>query len=66
MNNEQLLELLKEVLEMDEISLDMELDGELWDSLAVVSFIATVSERYDIVYTAEKAIMANNVRDLLA
>jgi acyl carrier protein len=65
MDSKQLLELVKEVMESDDITLDTEFDEESWDSLAVVTFIALVSEKYDIVYNSEKAIMAKRVSELL-
>ncbi|EGQ8295088.1 acyl carrier protein [Vibrio parahaemolyticus] len=65
MNSEQLVELVKEVVELEDITLESELDEELWDSLAVVTFISLVNERFDIVVPAEKVISANVVKDLL-
>ncbi|MCK7630244.1 acyl carrier protein [Shewanella putrefaciens] len=65
MNSEQLVELVKEVVELDDITLETELDDELWDSLAVVTFISLVNERFDIVVPAEKVITASVVKDLL-
>ncbi|ABU69676.1 MULTISPECIES: acyl carrier protein [Vibrio] len=67
MNEGQVIELVKEVLvsDLDEITLETELNEDNWDSLAVVTFIALVNEKYDVVFPADKAIMAETVKDLL-
>lgn len=65
MNSEELLDIVKEVLEQDDITLETELGEDLWDSLAVVTFISIVSDKYDIILSPEKVITANVVKDLL-
>lgn len=65
MNSEQLLEVVKEVVEQDDITLDTELNEEIWDSLAVVSFISIVNDKYDLILSPEKVISAGVVKDLL-
>lgn len=67
MNEGQVIELVKEVLvsDLDEITLETELNEDNWDSLAVVTFIALVNEKYGVVFPADKAIMAETVKDLL-
>ncbi|MBY6198455.1 acyl carrier protein [Vibrio hangzhouensis] len=65
MNSEQILELVKEVLELDDITLETELDDDTWDSLAVVTYIALANDRYGLVLSPEKVIAAETVKDLL-
>ncbi|MGR5297177.1 phosphopantetheine-binding protein [Vibrio mediterranei] len=65
MDSEQILELVKEVLELDDITLETELDDDTWDSLAVVTYIALANDRYELVLSPEKVIAAETVKDLL-
>ncbi|MFH0259628.1 phosphopantetheine-binding protein [Vibrio barjaei] len=64
MDSEQILELVKEVLELDDITLETELDDDTWDSLAVVTYIALANDRYELVLSPEKVIAAETVKDL--
>ncbi len=41
-------------------------DVEAWDSLAVISFIALVDEKFDILVETEKLAAAESVGDLYA
>jgi len=67
MNKKEFLGQLEEMLEMDEGSLKGEdlLDSlEIWDSLAVVSFIALVDQSLQMVISPEKFSDAQSVDDL--
>jgi acyl carrier protein len=51
---EDLVEALKDILEVDELVLSAELSTyEMWDSLSALSLIAFVEERYSIVVGAD-------------
>ncbi|MBB6252237.1 acyl carrier protein [Nitrospirillum iridis] len=69
MNRKEFLAALDEMLELDPGTLQgpEELDGiDSWDSLAVISFIALVDEKFDTVVAGEDLAKAKTVDDLLA
>lgn len=68
MNGAEFLRELDEMLELDPGSLtgaEALADVEGWDSLAVISFIALVDEKLDLVVEGEKLARAKTVADLL-
>ncbi|PLY16318.1 MAG: hypothetical protein C0631_04085 [Sedimenticola sp.] len=69
MKKKDFLLLIEDVLEVDEGSLNgteaLE-DLEMWDSLAVVTFIALVDEHLEMSISPEKISAAKSVSDLLA
>lgn len=69
MDRKDFLLALDETLELDPGTLtgDETLDSlDSWDSLAVISFIALVDEKLEIVVEGEKLAQAKTVNDLLA
>ncbi|MEE3623240.1 phosphopantetheine-binding protein [Nitrospirillum sp. BR 11752] len=69
MNRNEFLAALDEMLELDPGTLTggEELDGiDSWDSLAVISFIALVDEKFNTVVAGEDLAKAKTVDDLLA
>ncbi|MEA1653149.1 acyl carrier protein [Nitrospirillum sp. BR 11164] len=69
MNRNEFLAALDEMLELDPGTLTggETLDGiDSWDSLAVISFIALVDEKFNIVVAGEDLAKAKTVDDLLA
>lgn len=69
MTKQELFTELEEVLELDEGSLkdeDILADIEMWDSLAVVTFIAVVDEHLEMTLEPEKISQAKTVSDLVA
>ncbi|MBP2230502.1 acyl carrier protein [Azospirillum agricola] len=69
MDRKEFLLALDETLELEPGTLtgDETLESlEAWDSLAVISFIALVDERLNIVVEGEKLARAKTVSDLLA
>ena len=68
MTKKKFLNLLEEALEADENSLtcEDELDGSpLWDSLAIVVFIAMVDENFDVTLSPGNIAEAKTVQDLV-
>ncbi|SMH45495.1 phosphopantetheine-binding protein [Azospirillum agricola] len=69
MDRKEFLLALDETLELEPGTLtgDETLESlEAWDSLAVISFIALVDERLNLVVEGEKLARAKTVSDLLA
>lgn len=69
MNAKDFLLALDEMLELDPGTLkgDEALDDlDNWDSLAVISFIALVDEKFGMVVEGQKLAKAKSVADLLA
>ncbi|MEZ9909387.1 acyl carrier protein [Vibrio sp. 10N.261.51.A3] len=64
-NVNQLLEIVAEILEIDDVSLDTELNEENWDSLAVVTFISEADNEFDTVVSPSQVNKATKVADLL-
>jgi len=59
---------LDEMLELDPGTLtgnEMLADLDMWDSLAIISFIALVDEQYGIVVEGERLAQARTIDDLM-
>ena len=68
MTKEEKIEAIADVLELDidEISEDMILDEiETWDSVAVLSVIAIINEKFDRFPLAEEILQYKTVEDLM-
>ena len=63
----QLLEIVAEILELEveEVTLETELDEANWDSLAIVSFIAEADSEFDKVLSPKDVSSVNCVKHLL-
>lgn len=63
----QLLEIVAEILELEieEVTLETELDEANWDSLAIVSFIAEADSEFDKVLSPKDVSSVNSVKGLL-
>ena len=69
MNKNEFISLLEEASEADENSLSEETlleELEVWDSLAIVSFIALVDEHLEVTLSPDKLANAKSVQDLIA
>jgi acyl carrier protein len=64
-NINQLLEIVAEILEVDDISLETELNEDNWDSLAVVTFISEADNEFDKVVSPSEVNKVTKVADLL-
>ncbi|GAB3631134.1 hypothetical protein GCM10027421_04870 [Microbacterium shaanxiense] len=64
MNAEDLLKLVAGILEIDEVTLDGDLDDLGWDSLSNLSFIAEVDDATGVTIDADKLAEAKTVADL--
>ncbi|MFA0284330.1 acyl carrier protein [Vibrio sp. 10N.222.55.F12] len=64
-NVNQLLEIVAEILEVDDISLETELNEDNWDSLAVVTFISEADNEFDKVVSPSEVNKVTKVADLL-
>lgn len=67
MNKNDIYVILDEVLELDEgtIKGDEVLEELEWESISIVSFIALVDEKFEIVLSAEKIVECQTVDDLV-
>jgi acyl carrier protein len=68
MNKENFIELFKETLEMEgqEVNMDDNFrDYEEWDSLAVLSLLATINEEYNIIIPRKEFDNMIIVRDIV-
>lgn len=63
----QLLEIVAEILELEveEVTLETELDEANWDSLAIVSFIAEADSEFDKVLSPKDVSSVTSVKGLL-
>ncbi|KJG09218.1 acyl carrier protein [Photobacterium kishitanii] len=63
----KLLEIIAEIIEVEieDISLDTELNEENWDSLAVITFISEVDSEFDMVVSPSKVSEVSKISDLL-
>ena len=66
MNDESLLKLVAEILEIDEVTLDADLEDLGWDSLSNLSFIADIDDATGITIDADQLAEAKTVADLKA
>ena len=69
MTKQELFAEMEEVLELDTGALSEEHkleDLEMWDSLAVVTFIALIDEHLELTLEPEKIAQAQTVSDLVA
>ncbi|WP_146490016.1 phosphopantetheine-binding protein [Vibrio sp. T20] len=63
----KILEIIAEIIEveLDELSLSMELDEDNWDSLAVVSFISEIDSEFEQVLSPSEVNSVKSVSDLI-
>ncbi|EGQ8204321.1 TPA: acyl carrier protein [Vibrio cholerae] len=61
----KLLEIISDILEIDDVTLETELNEENWDSLAVVTFISEADNEFDKVVSPSEVNKATKVADLL-
>ncbi|GAM73816.1 hypothetical protein JCM19241_5012 [Vibrio ishigakensis] len=61
----QLLEIMEEILEVDDVTLETELNDENWDSLAVVTFISEADNEFDKVVSPSEVNKVTKVAELL-
>ena len=63
----KLLEIVAEILEceLEEISLETELNEDIWDSLSVVSFMAEADSEFGKTPSPTEVVAAKSVKDLL-
>ena len=63
----KLLEIVAEIVEVEieDLSLDTELNEDNWDSLAVITFISEVDSEFDIVVSPSKVAEVTKISDLL-
>jgi acyl carrier protein len=67
MNKEaKLLEIVAEVLEVDNVTLETELNEDNWDSLAIVTFISEADTSFDLILSPESVGEVKNVAELAA
>ena len=64
-DTQKLLEIIAEIIEIEEVTLDTELNEENWDSLAVVTFISEVDNEFDKVVSPSAVNKVAKVADLL-
>ncbi|WP_412501515.1 acyl carrier protein [Shewanella chilikensis] len=62
---DKLLEIVAEILEDDDVTLDTELNDENWDSLAVVTFISEADNEFDKMISPSLLNNVEKVSDLL-
>lgn len=64
-NVNKLLEIVSEIIEVDDVSLDTELNEGNWDSLAVITFISEADNEFDRVVSPSQLAKVTKVSDLL-
>lgn len=66
MSNQSVLNIISEIMEVDSVGLDLELDEENWDSLAVISFIAEVDSKLGQLLDAKSVNESKTVAELVS
>lgn len=63
----KLLEIVAEILEceLEEVSLETELNEDIWDSLSVVSFMAEADSEFGKTLSPTEVVEVKSVKDLL-
>ena len=63
----KLIEIVAEILEceLEEVSLETELNEDIWDSLSVVSFMAEADSEFGKTLSPTEVVAVKSVRDLL-
>ncbi len=64
-DTQKLLDIVAEIIEMDDVTLETELNEDNWDSLAVVTFISEVDNEFDKIVSPSQVIKAAKVAELL-
>ena len=64
--NVKVLEIVCDVTELEDLSLDSSLDIEEWDSLAIVSFLSEVDNNFEQVLSPTDVNNAKVIADLAA
>lgn len=66
-NETKLMEIIAEILEVDvdELTFNTELNEDLWDSLAVVTFISEVDSNFEKIISPAEVSAVKTVADLV-
>ncbi len=65
MTDEEILAIIAQTIEVDSVENSMELDEDVWDSLAVIIFIGTISNTYNKILEPAKIAEAKNAQQLI-
>lgn len=67
-NETKLMEIIAEILEVDvdELTFNTELNEDLWDSLAVVTFISEVDSNFEKIISPAEVSAVKTVADLVS
>ncbi|WP_413732622.1 MULTISPECIES: acyl carrier protein [unclassified Shewanella] len=65
MDNQKVLDIIADIIEVEDISTATVLNEELWDSLAVISFLSEINNNFDLVLEPETVSSVKSVQELL-
>jgi len=66
MSDQIVLNIISDIMEVDSVDLNLELDEDNWDSLAVISFIAEVDSKLGQILDAKSVNESKTVAELVS
>ncbi len=63
--SDKVIEIVKDIIEMDDVTVNTVLTEDLWDSFAVISFLSSVQTEFNTVVEADRVSNVETVQDLI-
>jgi len=65
MDKDKILRIVADTIEVESVSESLKLNEDIWDSLAIIVFIAALNKEFGLVLNPEKISSAKTVQDLV-
>jgi len=65
MTKDEILKIIANTIEVDSVEESLQLDSDIWDSLAIIIFIAAINQDYGKILEPEAVFSAKTAQDLI-
>ena len=65
MIKDEILKIIANTIEVDSVEESLQLDSDIWDSLAIIIFIAAINQDYGKILEPERVFSAKTAQDLI-
>ena len=65
MTKDEILKIIANTIEVDSVEESLQLDSDIWDSLAIIIFIAAINQDYGKILEPELVFSAKTAQDLI-
>jgi len=65
MTKDEILKIIANTIEVDSVEESLQLNDDIWDSLAIIIFIAAINQDYGKILDPEEVFSAKTAKDLV-